>query len=202
MVMGLFANKKIDDITDIDELFVALMKRKHWSRIPKGILRQIFDNANGDIEKVQRFRFVSEIHHCVDNNFIPLLEDNSNPSIALALFSVTLERLAAQAAQSVPALPDGSREQDMAIGTAESAYISSILCNPLMLPSYVGLACCYMVLGSSDRAAQVCRDYDAAEQKLLSSDDNDLSYYDQAMKSDISEIRKMVDQVKAEVGIQ
>ena len=200
--MGLFTRKKIEDITDIDELFVALTKRQHWSRIPYGILRQIFDNADGDIEKVQRFRFVSELHHCVDNNFIPLLKDNSEPKMALALFSVTLERLAAQAAQSVPELPDGSREQDMAIGTAEIAYMSSILCNPLMLPSYGGLAWFYMVLGSTDRAGEVCREYDAAEQKLLSSDDSELGYYDQAMKSDTSEMRKMVDQVKAEVGIQ
>ena len=200
--MGLFSPKKIDDITDIEELFVALTKRKHWNRIPNVILRQIFDNAQGDIEKVQRFRFVSELHHCVDNNFVPLLEDNSDPRMVLALFSMTLERLAAQAAQSVPELPDGSREQDMAIGTAEVAYMSSIVCNPLMLPSYGGLACFYMVLGSTDRAAKVCRDYDAAEQQLLSSDDSDLGYYDQAMKSETSEMRKMVDQVKAELGIQ
>ena len=122
--------------------------------------------------------------------------------MVLALFSVTLERLAAQAAQSVPQLPDGSREQDMAIGTAETAYMSSILCNPLMLPSYGGLACFYMVLGSTDRAAEICRDYDAAEQKLLSSDDSDLGYYDQAMKEDTSAMREVVDQVKAELAIQ
>jgi len=200
MIMGLFSRKKIEDITDIDELFVALTKREHWNRIPNAILRQIFDNAQGDIEKVQRFRFVSELHHCVDNNFVSLSEDNSDPRMVLALFSVTLERLAAQAAQSVPELPDGSPEQDMAIGTAEIAYMSSILCNPLMLPSYGGLASFYMVLGSTNRAAEVCRDYEAAEQKLLSSDDSDLGYYEQAMKSDTSEIRKIVDQVKAELG--
>jgi len=200
--MGLFSRKKIENITDIDELFIALTKRKHWNRIPNAILRQIFDNAQGDIEKVQRFRFVSELHHCVNKNFVPLSEDNSDPRMVLALFSVTLERLAAQAAQSVSDLSDSSREQNMAIGTAEIAYMSSILCNPLTLPSYGGLAWFYMLLGSRDRAAEVCRDYVAAEQKLLSSDDSDLGYYDQAMKSNTSEIRKIVDQVKAELGIQ
>jgi len=200
--MGLFSRKKITDITDIDELFVALTKRKHWNRVPQSILRQIFDNAHGDIEKVQRFRFVSELHHCVDNNFVPLLQDNSDAKMVLAPFSVTLERLAARAAQSVPELPDGSREQDMAIGTAEMAYMSSILCNPLMLPSYAGLAWFYMVLGSTDRAAEVCRDYDVAEQKLLGSDESDLGYYDRAMKEDTSEMRNVVNQVKAELGMQ
>lgn len=200
--MGLFTRKKIEDITDIEELFAALTKRKYWSRIPHRILRQIFINAAGDIKKVQRFRFVSELHHCVANNFIPILKDNSDPKMALALFSVTLERLGARSAQSVPELPDGSREQDTAIRSAEIAYMSSLLCNPLMLPSYGGLAWFYILLGSTGRAADVCRDYDAAEQKLLSSDDADLGYYDQAMKSGASEMRKMVDQVKAKVGIQ
>lgn len=200
--MELFSHKKIEDIKDIDELFVALTKRKHWKHIPDVILRQIFDNAQGDIEKVQKFRSVSELHHCVDNNFVPLLQRNSNPRMVLALFSVTLERLAAQTAQSVLELPDGSREQTMAIETTKIAYMSSILCNPIMLPSYGGLAWFYMILGSTDRAVEACRSYDAAEQKLLSSDDRDLGYYDQAMKSYTSKMRKIVDQVKTELGIE
>ena len=97
--MGLFSRKKIEDITNIDELFTELTKRKYWKRIPKCILRQIFENAQRDIEKVQRFIFVSELHHCADNNFVPLCENNSDSKMILALFSVTLERLAAQAAQ-------------------------------------------------------------------------------------------------------
>lgn len=202
--MGLFWRKKIADITDIDELFVTLTKRKHWNRIPRPILRRIFENAGGDVKKVQRFRFVSELHHCVKNNFIPLLdlEDNTDPRMVLALFSVTLERLAAQAAQTVPQLPDRSSEQDMAIGTAEIAYMSSILCDPLMLPSYAGLASFYILLGSSDRAAEACRDYDDAERKLLSTNDSDLGFYDQSMKSGTSKIRQIIDQVKAGLGIQ
>jgi hypothetical protein len=200
--MRLFARKKVDDITDIDELFVALTKRKHWNRIPQRILRQIFNNADGDVEKVQRFRLVSECHHCVENNFIPLSEGQYDPEIAIALFSVTLERLAAQAAQSVPELPDGSWKRGMAIETAETAYMASILCNSLMLGSYAGLALFYMFLGLFDHAARVCRDYDAAEQTLLKSDMKDLNYYDQETKSNISTFREWIDIVRAEVGIQ
>lgn len=197
--MGLFARKKVEDITDIDELFVTLTKRKHWSRIPQAILRQIFENADGDIGNVQRFRAVSELHHCVENNFIPLLETKyDDPKMVLAMFALTLERLAAQAAQSVPKLPDDSSEQEMAIVTAEAAYQSSILCNPLMLPSYGGLALFYAFLGSSNLAAQACSDYDAAEQRLLSIDDNDLSCYDQETKSNIPAFRMRIDQVKTE----
>jgi hypothetical protein len=202
MMVEPFASKSIERLTNIDDLFAALTGRKHWSGIPECILRQIFDNANGDIEKLQRFRSVSEIHHCVEDNFIPVIEENSDPKIVLALFSATLERLAAQAAQSVSTLPDGSKEQAIAAATAETAYISSILCNPLILPSYVGLASCYMVFGSPYRVAQVCRDYDKAEQKLLSSDANNLTFYDQAMKSDIPEIRNLVNKVKAQAGIR
>jgi len=201
MLMGTPPWRKIEDITDIDELFLALTKRKYWSCMPHGILRQIFDNANGDVEKVQRFRFVSERHHCVENNFIPLLEGEYDPEITISLFSVTLERLAAQAAQSVPELPERSWKRDIAIETAETAYMASILCNPLMLGSYAGLALFYMFLGSFDRAAQVCRDYDAAEQRLLSSDMNDLNHYDQGTKSNVSTFREWIELVKIKLGI-
>jgi len=200
--MRLFSPKRIQDITDIDELFEALRKRKHWKRIPERILRQIFDNARGDIEKVQRFRFVSELHHCVENNFIPLIRSHTDPRMVLAFFSVTLERLAAQAAQTLPELPDGSPERDIAIGTAEMAYMSSILCDPLMLQSYGGLAWFYLMVAAPDRAVEVCRDYEAAEGKLLSSDDSELGYYDRATKSDISEMRKMINQIKAQLAIE
>ena len=89
----------------------------------------------------------------------------------------------------------------MAIETTETAYMSSILCNPLMLPSYAGLALFYMYLGSFDRAAQLCRDYDAAEQRLLSSNMNDLNYYDQEIKSNISTFREWIELAKTELDI-
>ncbi len=39
--MGLFELKKIEDITDIEELFVALAKRRHRNRIPPEILSDV-----------------------------------------------------------------------------------------------------------------------------------------------------------------
>ena len=90
----------------------------------------------------------------------------------------------------------------MAIETAETAYMASILCNSLMLGSYAGLALFYTFLGLFDHAAQVCRDYDAAEQTLLKSDTKDLNYYDQETKSNISTFREWIDIVKAKVLIQ
>ncbi len=200
--MGLFSKKKIDDITDIDELFAVLTKRKHWDRIDPGIIRFIFDNADGDILKVQRFIYISELHHCVDNNFVAIAKDHTDPRMVLAFFSITLERLAAQVAQQVPNLPDGSRKQNLAIGTAEMAYMSSILCNPLMLPSYGGLAWFYLYLDSSDRAVEVCREFEEAERRLLQTDDADLCYYDKEMKLRTTEMRSMITQIKAEIGIE
>ena len=191
----------IDDITDIDQFLVELMKRGSWSRIPEAILRQIVDNAQGDIEKVKRFRYVSDLHNYVEDHYLSILERHSDPKLALAMFSVHLERLAASSALAVPELPDRSEEQTMAIGTADIAYLSSILCNPLMLPSYVGLAHFYIAMGSRDLAAAVCREYEAAEQELLNSCDSDLDFYNRAMKDDIRDVRKSMEEAKKELGI-
>jgi len=200
--MGIFKRKKIGEITDIDELFEVLSKRKYWNRIPSDILLNIFSNAGGDTEKIGRFQFVSEQHHCVENNFIPISSENDDPKMVLALFSVTLERLGAQAAQSIPNLPEGSLEKNAAIETTEFAFMSSILCNPLMLPSYSNVAILYMMLGYSDRAAEVCRDYDIAEHKLHTSNNNELGYYNLAMKSESDKFRLVFNQIKADLSAE
>jgi hypothetical protein len=197
--MRLFSLRKIENIKDIEELFTKLTKRKHWKHIPDFILRKIFDNAEDDIEKIQRFRFISEMCHCVEKNFVPIVKENSDPEIILCLFSVTLERLAAQSALSIPKLLDRSKDQDIAIGVAEIAYMSSILCNPFMLPSYGGLACFYMLLGSRQRAAEICQEYDIVEEKLIRS--NKLNYYDQATKLNVSITRQTIDEIKTELKI-
>jgi len=199
--MGLFSGEKISEIRDEAELFTALTKRKYWKEIDRRIIRRIFENANGDIDKIQRFRFVSELHHCVEANFIAIAKEEVHIRNALALFAVTLERLAAQASQEIPKLPDGSREQGMVIGTAELAYMSSILCNPFILPSYSSLATLYLQFDLPDKAAAVCQEYDVAEQQLLGAYDGDLSFFDQGMKQGVSEERRTMDEIKRKLGL-
>jgi hypothetical protein len=200
--MRLFWRKRIETIQDIDELFVALTKRKHWKLIPKIVLKQIFDNADGCIEKVHRFRYVSELHHCVERNYLPLLEENSDPKFVLSLFSVTLERLAIQATEIARQYNEASPRQQMAIITTEFAYLSSILCNPLMLSSYGGLAQLYLTLRLPDLAAEVCNDFDSALHQLLSSSTDDLGCYNQALQSQSnSDVRIMINHVKDALGL-
>jgi len=89
-------------------------------------------------------------------------------------------------------------------GNCQAGLIApfSALCNPLMLGAYAGLALFYGFLGSSELAAQACSDYDYAEKRLLSIDDNDLSCYDQETKSNAPVFRQWIDEFKPRMGIQ
>ncbi len=194
--MAFFSRDKIDDIGDVEELLRIMTKRKYWKQIRPEILRRIFDNAKGDIVKIQRFRYVSELHHCIENNFVEIAKDD-NTEMAVAYFAVTLERLAARIAQHIGDFPENSEQQNLAIGSAEMAYMSSILCNPLLLPSYAGLAFFYSAIGNAKRAIEAFQEYDKAEQRLLQIDDKELSYYDRAIKGKLPEMRKQLSEFRA-----
>jgi len=209
---------KIEDISDSEELFIALTKRKHWNRIPRDILKLIFENAElpqvfeesheglkkvEKIDRLLRFIVVSEDYHCIEKNFIPIVNDSPGPKAVLALFSVTLERLAAKLVQTMYQIIEKSEEQETKSLTvsALAAYKSSILCNPFMLPSYAGLASFYGLLGLKELVIKTYQSYNIAEKKLLSIDDSKLSYYDRATKENIPTYREMVDSLKAELRI-
>ena len=196
--MPFLSRDKIDDIGDVDELFRIMTKRKHWKHIRPEILRRIFDNAKGDITRIQRFRYVSELHHCVANNFIEISKDD-NTEMAVAFFAVTLERLAAGIAQQIEGFAEKSEQQNLAIGSVEIAYMSSILCNPLVLPSYAGLAFFYSMIGNKKRALETFKEYDQAEQNLMQTDDKALSYYDKALKEKLPEMRKQLFELRTEL---
>ncbi len=197
--MAFLSRDKIDEISDVEELFQLMTKRKHWKHIKPEILRRIFDNAKGDVIKIQRFRYVSELHHCVENNFIEISKDD-NIEMAIAYFAVTLERLAAGIAQQIESFPENSEQQNLAIGSAEMAYMSSVLCNPLLLPSYAGLAFFYAMIGDTKRANETFEEYDQAERMLLQINDNALSYYDKVLKEKIPEMRRQITDLKYEIG--
>ncbi len=82
-------NEPIDDLTEINNLFEAITKRKHWKKIRQEILRVIFMNAQNDVLKIktyrqwssikllQRLRIFSEWFKIVENNFILFARDYS-----------------------------------------------------------------------------------------------------------------------------
>jgi hypothetical protein len=194
--MAHFAPDRIDDIADVDELYVALTKRKNWKRVKPEVLKTILDGAKGDIVKARRFRMVSEIYHCVENNYVEITKDD-NIRMAVDMISLTLERLAAQIAQHLNDLPEGSDQRERAIAFAEMAYTSSILCNPLMLGSYAGLAFFYHAIGETALSRQTFIEYDQAEQLLLKKDEKDLSYYDKALKETLPEMKAKLTEFRA-----
>ncbi len=187
--MGLFSSDDVFKLADTDQLFAALLKRKHWKRMKPEVLRRILDHAEGDILKAKRFCMVSEAFGCVEKNFIPIC-GSGDVETTVNLISLTLERLAAGIAQHLDELPERSEQRERAIAFAEMAYDSSILCNPLMLGSYAGLALFYALIGESSLAKQALMNYDQAEQRLLEKPESQLSCYDKGLLESLPEIKQ------------
>jgi len=194
--MSLFMSDAIDKIDNLDRLYEALIKRKHWKRLNPVVIRRILDNANGDIVKARRFRMISELYDCVEKNYIEIAKDN-DIRMSMDLISVTLERLGAQIAQNLDAFPEGSEKKERAIAYAEMAYSSSILCNPLMLGSYAGLAFFYAAIGETALSMKTFEEYDLAEKRLLEKDDKELSHYDKALKESLPEMKAKLNEFRA-----
>ena len=63
------------------------------------------------------------------------------------------------------------------------AFTSAILCDPFQLPAYVGIAFLYGTVATNKPVAlKWCENYRRAEQKLLSSADQDLAWQHRGQK--------------------
>ena len=199
---ALFGSDRLFNITDVEELVRSLGERKYWSSIRPEVLRMLIDNARGDILKISRFVFVSEYYDCVKNNFVELAKIWEDPRLALSAFGATLAGLAGDIIQHLGDLSQGSDAQSQATGQVEIAYLSALVCDPYLLPAYRGLAQFYLVTGKKDRAAAMCREYDAVENTLLHTEDPELYLYREVRYKPLAaETRKEVDRVKAQLGL-
>jgi hypothetical protein len=159
----------------LDLLFQALIKRKHWKDIDPEIIQNIFNNAKGDVDAIKRFIFISEIHNSVGNNFVKIASDVSKTDVSdvISMFAVTLYRLGSDL---IKALPFAKTEDEVSsLSTrAEMAFTSSLLCNPFDLESYFGLALLFSET-DKDVALEWCAKYKEAEGKLLNTPDEELN---------------------------
>ena len=155
-----------------DELFQELIKRKHWKDIDPEIIKSIFNNAKGDVDAINRFIFISELHDSVGNNFVKLASETSKEWV-LSMFALTLYRLGSDL---VKALPYAKTEDEVSsLATrAEMAFISSLLCDTFSMESYFGMALLFSEINKST-ALEWCAKYKEAEGKLLNTPDEDLN---------------------------
>lgn len=165
-----------------DLLFQEIIKRKHWKDIDPEIIKNIFNNAKGDIEAIKRFIFISELYSTVENNFVQLA--NGTPKeYLLSTFALTLYKLGSDLAKSLlSAKTDG---EFGALGMrAELAFTSSILCDLFFLESYVGMASLYSEIDKGV-ALEWCDKYKEAEGKLLNTPDEELNISQLSHKKDL-----------------
>jgi len=198
--MSIARDKAIFELDSIEQLYIALTKRKDWKKIRPEILRPIFDNAKGNIDRIKEFILVSEHFNCVRNNFIIIAEDK-NTDMALASFGTTMVRLAGSIYQQIEKLADDSEEQKQAFWYAGMAYWSAITCDPFQFAGYNGLAWIYHSLGLKDRAIEMCKLFDEVEKTLLQTSETSLNYHLQAIKEGLPEMRNAFNYVKDELGL-
>lgn len=169
---------------NLDEIFEGLVRRRHWRKIGADILRrmfansrlEVFDKPNWDVELIRGFIFVSEQYGLVKNNFVPIGKSEAGDvAMARGLFATTLYRLGSDLAKAA----FGARTEDEIrhlVMMADMAFTSSLLCDPLMLPAYGGIALLYGTIWvNKEVALEWCSKYKEAEAQLASTPDRELT---------------------------
>ena len=98
---------------------------------------------------------ISDDFDLVNHNYLKLQSDAPSPDMTLGFFATTLERLGAQQAE-VLAKSASEQEKQQVYMYAQFAYLSAILCDDRMLPSYGALAYLYLMAGETDAAREWC----------------------------------------------
>jgi hypothetical protein len=159
----------------LDDLFRELVNREHWSDIQPDIIQSIFTNANGNLESVQNFIFISERYNLVQSSFVHLAESFDMEYGLLLMFSGTLYSLGSNLVKSLASAKTEDEAKLLAM-YAGMAFTSGILCAPYSLCAYYGMAILYgCVWINKDIALEFCRKYKEVEDKLMSTPDEDLS---------------------------
>lgn len=187
--MGLFNKnpnqEKIDyfKLCSYGELFSELITRKHWKNLNVDIIKQVFKNAQSDIfsqpdegiEVLKHFIFVSEEYNLVQDQFLRLASTTPDLDILLGYFSFHLYQLGSDLTKRCYSAK--TNEEIEGWGTpADMAFMSSILCDEFMLPSYAGMAFLYgEIIGNKDVGLVFCAKYKAIMDKLLNTPDNELN---------------------------
>ena len=177
------------DMPDNPSDFIAqLCRRKFWRDMDAQILREIAQNADGNMEILRNFVFVSEQYGLVSGNFVGLAQDPEGIfGSSLSGFALTLYRLGSSLYKQVPSISDPEQLR-FALLSADMAFISAILCDLFQLEAYAGMAFLYGELNVNEPVAlEWCQKYKDAEDRLLATPDEKLTAYQQSAKQMIQD---------------
>jgi len=169
--------------TGPDEFLATLGRRKFWRSLDPTLLAAIVRNADGDMELLRNFVFISENYGLVENNFLSFANDPEpvfgSPALGCAL---TLCSLGSDLCKQCVSVKD-AEQLKLLLGNADIAFNSSVLCDPLHLEPYFDMACLYSELMFNKQVAlEWCAKYKIAEQRLLDTPDEKLNTFHVAAK--------------------
>ncbi len=161
-----------------------LANRKYWRDIDKKILSDIASNTLGKMELLRNFAFVSEQYQLVKNNYLSF--SNNTETLfgsPLSSFAMTLYSLGSDLCKHSTYVGVPAQQQQFMLMTADMAFTSAVLCDPLQLAPYAGMAFLYSeILFNRKVALEWCGKYKNAEDKLLNTPNEGLSPFQQSAK--------------------
>lgn len=181
---------------NLDELLAQLVHRKHWKKLPPDLLRRIIKNSQDevfqdpkcDLEVIKNFILISEQTPFVQRsllraNFVPIANDRgADWDWVLGLFSTTLYQFGSWCYKACVSAATEEEARNYA-WFATAGFLSSILCDPLSLPSYGGMAFLSgEVVLNKPVAIEWCQKYKRAEDRLRNIPDDQLGYWRSAQK--------------------
>lgn len=161
-----------------------LCRRPSWRQIDPQLLRQVAENAKGEMELLRRFVFVSEQYRLVSDNFVELGRNQElNLRSPLSCFALTLYRLGSSLCQEAPSMRNHPEQLEMALMSADMAFTSAILCDRFQLQAYAGMAALYGQININKPVAlEWCQKYREAKDALAATPDDQLTPLQQAAK--------------------
>lgn len=209
---------KLTTLSDFNQLFKVLRKRKMWKNINEKVLLLIIENSkskltnfrfskldNIALKKMISFISFAEKLNWFDYEFIEFIQLGS-PTNAATRMS---QRLNSNAAKYVYELETNStlseNEKIFCLNVAELNYRNGILCDPLNLSTHFILANLYLSTDKKENAADICELYDSAEYVLLHSKESDINDMHECMRENkgsmLTELRNNIDRIKTEIGL-
>jgi hypothetical protein len=181
------------------EFISQLCRRKFWRDMDASLLGDIARHADGQMELLRTFVFVSEQYRLVSNNFVRIAQDPVGDSGSiLSWFALTLGRLGSALCQQSPSISD-FEQRGFALLSADMAFTSAILCDAFQLQAYAGMALLYGYFNLNKPVAlDWCQKYKDAEDRLLATPDEKLTTCQKSTKrlvQDPAEMRRVMEEI-------
>ena len=162
--------------------YTYLKNRESWKNLKDGVLLYINKIFDGDDSSCNDFVTISERYNLVQGNYLSLQKSFPEPYELIPYFAVTLERLGAMLMEKF----NETNNRNYGI-EAKKCYQLSIKLNPYLTPSYGALAItCVAVDNNRNDAIEYCDKGIKIFGKLQSIPNEQLNYYNQALKNDVT----------------